>query len=168
MSRATPRLAAAVSVLAGLGLAACGFTPLYATRGLAAGMSSIEVKVPHGRLAYLLSESLNDDLARDRDQPAVYRLDLTVSSAVFARGLNLDETAAYYEDHVIVDYRLVEIATGRVMKTGTQPVEVTYAATNIPYAGIAAQEDSQKRAADEAADRIRTDLGIYFATQARK
>jgi len=154
--------------LAALGLAACGFTPLYATRGLAPGLSSIEVKVPHGRLAYLLSESLNDDLARDRDQPAVYRLDLTVSSAVFARGLNLDETAAYYEDHVIVDYRLVEIATGRVMKTGAQPVEVTYAATNIPYAGIAAQEDSQKRAADEAADRIRTDLGIYFTTQARK
>jgi LPS-assembly lipoprotein len=162
------RLVVITASLAALGLAACGFTPLYATRGLAPGLSSIEVKVPQGRLAYLLSESLNDDLARDRDQPAVYRLDLTVSSAVFARGLNLDETAAYYEDHVIVDYRLVEIATGRVMKTGTQPVEVTYAATNIPYAGIAAQEDSQKRAADEAADRIRTDLGIYFTTQARK
>jgi LPS-assembly lipoprotein len=165
MSRCVAVIAAG---LAALGLAACGFTPLYATQGLAPGLASIEVKVPHGRLAYLLSESLNDDLARDRDQPAVYRLDLTVSSAVFARGLNLDETAAYYEDHVTVDYRLVEIATGRVMKTGTQPIEVTYAATNIPYAGIAAQEDAQKRAADSAADRIRTDLGIYFTTQARK
>jgi LPS-assembly lipoprotein len=162
------RVAAITAGLAALGLAACGFTPLYATQGLAPGLASIEVKVPHGRLAYLLSESLNDDLARDRDQPAVYRLDLTLTSRVFARGLNLDETAAYYEDHVIVDYRLVEIATGRVMKTGTQPVEVTYAATNIPYAGIAAQEDAQKRAADSAADRIRTDLGIYFTTQARK
>jgi LPS-assembly lipoprotein len=165
MSRCAPVLTAG---LAALGLAACGFTPLYATEGLAPGLASIEVKVPHGRLAYLLSESLNDDLARDRDQPAVYRLDLTLTSRVFARGLNLDETAAYYEDHVIVDYRLVEIATGRVMKTGAQPVEVTYAATNIPYAGIAAQEDAQKRAADTAADRIRTDLGIYFTTQARK
>jgi len=161
------RLAIAGAILAALGLAACGFTPLYATRGLAAGMSSIEVKVPHGRLAYLLSESLDDDLARDRNKPAVYRLDLTVTSAVFARGLNLDETAAYYEDHVQVGYKLVDIATGRVLKTGTQPVEVTYAATNIPYAGIAAQEDAQQRAADTAADRIRTDLGIYFASQAQ-
>jgi LPS-assembly lipoprotein len=161
------RLAIAGAVLAGLSLAACGFTPLYATRGLAAGMSSIEVKVPHGRLAFLLSESLDDDLARDRDKPAIYRLDLAVTSRVFARGLNLDETAAYYEDHVTIDYKLVEIATGRVLKTGTQPVEVTYAATNVPYAGIAAQEDAQKRAADQAADRIRTDLGIYFTTQAR-
>ena len=167
MTGLSHRVALIGAVLAGLGLAACGFTPLYATRGLAAGMSSIEVKVPHGRLAFLLSESLDDDLARDRDKPAIYRLDLAVTSRVFARGLNLDETAAYYEDHVTVDYRLVEIATGRVLKTGTQPVEVTYAATNIPYAGIAAQEDAQKRAADQAADRIRTDLGIYFTTQAR-
>ena len=35
--------------------------------------------------------------------------------------------------------------------------------------GIAAQEDMhEKRAADSATDRIRTDLGIYFTTQARK
>jgi LPS-assembly lipoprotein len=167
MSGLVRRLAIAGTMVAGLGLAACGFTPLYATKGLAAGMSSIEVKVPHGRLAYLLSESLDDDLARARNKPAVYRLDLTVTSRVFARGLNLDETAAYYEDHVTVGYRLVDIASGRVLKTGTQPVEVTYAATNIPYAGIAAQEDAQQRAADTAADRIRTDLGIYFTTEAR-
>ncbi len=167
MTRRTGRMIAVTAALAGLGLAACGFTPLYATKGLAAGMASIEVKVPHGRLAYLLSESLDDDLARDRDKPAVYRLDVTVSSRIFSRGLNLDETAAYYEDHVTVGYSLVEIATGRVLKTGAQPVEVTYAATDIPYAGIAAQEDAQQRAADAAADRIRTDLGIYFTTQAR-
>jgi LPS-assembly lipoprotein len=167
VNRFAKRLAVIAVALAGSVLSACGFTPLYATKGLAAGMSSIEVKVPHGRLAYLLSESLNDDLARDRDQPAIYRLDLSVTSRVFSRGLNTDETAAYYEDHVTVDYRLIEIATGRVMKTGTQPIEVTYAATDIPYAGIAAQEDAQKRAADTAADRIRTDLGIYFTTQAR-
>jgi LPS-assembly lipoprotein len=168
MTRLTRKIAKATVTLAfGLGLAGCGFTPLYATNGLAAGMSSIEVKVPHGRLAYLLSESLDDDLARDRDRPAVYRLDLTVGSAVFSRGLNVDETAAYYEEHVTVDYRLVEIATGRVLKTGTQPVEVTYAATDLPYAGIAAQADAQERAANQAADRIRTDLGVYFATEAR-
>jgi LPS-assembly lipoprotein len=161
-------LALVAAVLAGVAASACGFTPLYATNGVAPGLSSIEVKVPHGRLAYLLSESLNDDLARDYNRPAVYRLDVTLSNRVFARGLNLDETAAYYEDHVIAAYQLVEVATGRVIKTGSQPVEVTYAATNIPYAGIAAQQDAQKRAADTAADRIRTDLGIYFTTQARK
>jgi LPS-assembly lipoprotein len=168
MSAPRRRLAAVLAAWAAVALSACGFTPLYATQGLGPSLSAIEVEVPHGRLPYLLSESLNDDLARDRSQPAIYRLDLTVTSGAYARGLNLDETAAYYEDHVTVDYRLIEIATGRVLKTAHVPVEVTYAATDLPYAGIASQEDAQKRAADEAAERIRTDLGIYFTTQARK
>jgi len=149
-------------------LAACGFTPMYATPGLAPGLASIQVNVPHGRLAYLLGESLSDQLGRDRGAQPIYRLDVTVANRVFARGLNLDETAAYYENNLTVQYRLVDIATGRVLKTNSLPVEVTYAATDIPYAGIAAQEDAQQRAADEAAQRIRTDLGIYFATMAQK
>jgi len=168
VSGALRPLAAVAAAGSALALGACGFTPLYATQGLAPGLSSIEVTVPHGRLAYLLGESLNDDLARDRDRPAIYRLDVQVASRVFARGLNLDETAAYYEDNLTVQYRLIDVATGRVMKTNSLPVEVTYAATNIPYAGIAAQEDAQQRAANEAAERIRTDLGIYFQTMAQK
>jgi len=162
------RAAGALAAVAALMLAACGFTPMYASPGLGPGLSSIEVKVSKGRLAYLLGESLNDQLARDRSQPPIYRLDVSVSSRVFARGLNLDETAAYYEDNVVVDYKLVEVATGRVLRESSEPVEITYAATNAPYAGIAAQEDAQKRAADEAAVRIRTDLGAYFATLAKK
>lgn len=167
--RAARRIVTAfTAALAALTLAACGFTPMYASPGLTPGLSSIEVTVPHGRMAYLLGESLNDELARDRDKPAVYRLDVTVASRVFARGLNLDETAAYYEDNLTVQYRLIDVATGQVLKTSSLPVEVTYAATNVPYAGIAAQADAQQRAANEAAQRIRTDLGIYFATMAQK
>ncbi len=162
------RLAGGLGVAAALMLCACGFTPLYATQGLAPGLSAIDVHVSHGRLAYLLGEALDDELARDRDKPPVYRLDVTVSNRVYPRGLNLDETAAYYENDVLVDYRLVEVATGRVLRTASEPVEVSYAATVLPYADIAAQQDAQQRAADEAAVRIRTDLGIYFATLAKK
>jgi len=158
----------AAAALAAAALAACGFTPMYATDGLTPGLAAIDVNVPHGRLAYLLGESLNDQLARDRGKPPVYRLDVTLASRVFARGLNLDETAAYYEDNLTVQYRLIDIATGQVLKSNSLPVEVTYAATNVPYAGIAAQEDAQQRAANEAAQRIRTDLGIYFSTMARR
>ncbi len=168
MSALARALGLCAAALAAAVLAGCGFTPMYASNGLAPGLSSVEVSVPNGRLAYLLGESLNDQLARDRSQPPIYRLDVTVASRVFARGLNLDETAAYYEDNLTVQYRLIDIATGQILKTNSLPVEVTYAATNIPYAGIAAQEDAQQRAANQAAQRIRTDLGIYFATMARR
>ena len=43
------------------------------------------------------------------------------------------------------------------------PISVSYNAVNDPYAGIVAQQDGQKRAAGEAAQRIRLELATYFA-----
>jgi LPS-assembly lipoprotein len=147
-------------------LGGCGFTPLYATPGVSAGMSSIQVNVPHGRTAFLLGEALNDGFARDRDKPATYRLDVTLIEKRYPRGLRADNTADRYEAHLIVNYQLTEIGSGKVLKTGSEPVEVSYAASGQPYAGIIAQQDAQKRAADQVAQRIRASLGAYFAGQA--
>ncbi|MDR3510032.1 MAG: LPS assembly lipoprotein LptE [Caulobacteraceae bacterium] len=154
--------------LAAAALGGCGFTPLYATPGVVAGMSSIQVNVPHGRTAFLLGEDLNDDLARDLGKPPTYRLDLTVVEKRYPRGLKLDNTADRYETHVTVGYSLVEIDNGKVLKTGAEPIEVSYAASGYPYAGIVAQQDAQKRAAEEAAHRITIDLGVYFASLAAR
>ena len=152
--------------LGGVSLGGCGFTPLYATPQVGSGLSAIQVKVPHGRTAYLLGESLDDAFARDRSIAPVYRLDITLIDKRFARGLRQDNTADRYESHLIVNYSLVQIDNGRVLKTGSEPVEVSYAASGLPYAGITAQQDSEQRAADQAAQRIRIDLGIFFAHQA--
>jgi LPS-assembly lipoprotein len=160
--------AGVVAAFASLVLAGCGFTPLYATPGVTPSLASVEVKVPHGRLAYLIGEQLNDNLGRDVGKPPVYRLEVEVTERRYARGLNLDQTAAYYEDHAIVSYKLIEIASGAVVKASTDPIEVSYAATEQPYAGIAAQEDAQQRAANVAGMRVRTDLSIYFAKLAEK
>lgn len=164
--RVAGQLRAVLIVLAAAVLGGCGFTPLYATPGVSAGLSDIQVNVPHGRTAFLLGESLNDALARDLDKPAAYRLDVTLIEKRYPRGLRQDNTADRYEAHLIVNYKLVEIASGKVLKAGAEPVEVSYAASGQPYAGIAAQQDAQKRAADEAARRIRISLGAYFAGQA--
>jgi LPS-assembly lipoprotein len=42
-------------------------------------------------------------------------------------------------------------------------VLISYDAVDAPYAGIAAQQNSQERAAAEAARRIRLNLAEYFA-----
>jgi LPS-assembly lipoprotein len=162
----------AVAVTAALSLAAalggCGFTPLYATPAVGAGLAAIQVNVPHGRTAFLLGEDLNDALARDRDKPAAYRLDITLIEKLFPRGLRVDNTADRYESHLIANYSLIEIDNGKVLKTGSEPVEVSYAASGEPYAGIAAQQDAQSRAASVAAQRISIDLGAYFSSLAEK
>lgn len=154
--------------LAGAALGGCGFTPLYATPGVVSGLTSIQVNVPRGRTAFLLGEDLNDALARDRSKPAAYRLDVTLMEKRYPRGLKLDNSADRYESHLIVSYNLVQIDNGKVLKTGSQPIEVSYATSGYPYAGIMAQQDGEKRAADEAAHRISIDLATYFSSQAER
>lgn len=148
-------------------LSGCGFTPLYATPGLRPEMAAIDVNAPRGRTGYLLTEALNDTLGRDRAQRAAYRLDLTLTERRYARGLRLDNTADRYEAHLIVDYALVDLASGRTITHGAEPVEVSYAATYVPYDSVTAEQDGQKRAAELAAQRLFVALSAYFAGQSR-
>ena len=154
-------LAAAGLLCAGL-LAGCGFTPLYATPGVTPNLAAVEVVTPDGRTGHILSEELKDDLAVD-GRPARYRLNLAVDETRYARGLSTEEVATWYELSVRVNYSLVEIATGKTVTAGVVPVSISYGAVSDPYGGIVAQQDGQQRAAGEAAQRLRLELGRYFA-----
>ena len=159
-----------LAVLAGpalLALAGCGFTPLYATTGVTSGLAGVDVITPEGRTGHLLSEDLQDDLAVDHDRPAKYRLALAVDETRYARGLSTEQLATWYELSVRVSYSLIDIPTGKTLTAGVTPVSVSYDAANDPYAGIVAQQDGQKRAAAEAAQRIRLQIAAYLAEQAR-
>jgi len=168
MTGAAQRFSLFGALAGALLLCACGFTPLYGVPGVSPSLSAIEVKAPHGRTAYLLGADLDEAFARDRSTPPVYQLNFTVAERRYPRGLRIDNVATLYETHVNVSYQLIELATGRLVKAGVEPIQVVYDVADQPYAGIAAQQNSQERAAEEAAERIRTDLAIYFTTQARK
>ena len=160
------RIAALGAILALPALSACGFTPLYAPPGVTPGLAAVQVVTPDGRTGHLLSEDLQDDLAADTGKPPLYRLALAVDETRYARGLTTERLATWYELSVKVSYSLVDIPSGRTLTAGTMPVNVSYNAVNDPYAGIVAQQDGQKRAAAEAAQRIRIKLAAWFAAQA--
>ncbi|NEX91538.1 LPS assembly lipoprotein LptE [Caulobacter sp. 17J65-9] len=158
-------LAAALTLLtAGVGGCA-GFTPLYAEKGVVEKLGHVQIDVADGRLAFLMRQSLEDALARDRNTTPQYRLAITFNERRYPRGLRVNDTATSYELDVDVNYTLVELKTGAVLMQKYTPVTVTYAATNQPYAGIVAQEDSQNRAAQQAAQLIKTDVAAFFAGQ---
>jgi LPS-assembly lipoprotein len=146
-------------------VAACGFTPLYATPGVSPSLAAIEVITPEGRTGQLISEQLQDQLALDRSQPAAYRLNLALDEKRYARGLKVEEVATWYELSLKVSYSLVDVSTGATLTSGFVPVNVSYDAVRDPYAGIVAQQDGQKRAAAEAALRIRLELSRFFASR---
>jgi LPS-assembly lipoprotein len=144
-------------------LSACGFTPLYAQPGVTPAMAAIRVVTPEGRTGHLISEDLQDDLAVGARREPLYQLNLAVDEKRYPRGLDVQQTATWYELQVRVSYSLLDIASGRTITAGRVPVTVSYGAVQDPYAGIVAQQDGQKRAAAEASQRIRLQIADFFA-----
>ena len=164
MNKSKPRFRTAIVALALTAmLGGCGFTPLYATGGGIQDLPAIEVMAPQGRVAYLLREDLEDAIGRDKSRPAVWRLDIDVVQVRDPRGLRRDNVAERYELGLTVKYSLTSLATGKVARTGEVVSEVSYDAADAPYAGIAARQDSQERAAADSARRIQIQLASWLA-----
>jgi len=159
-------LLAATAVCA-LGLAGCGFQPLYAQQGVVQDLASVEVVAPDGRAGFLLREHLEDALARARGGPAAYRMNLKVGETRYPRGVRVDNVATRYEYVLTAAYTLSSVASGAVAKTGSVKVELTYDSADQPYAAVAAQQDAQDRAAQEVARRIQLELASWLAAKAK-
>lgn len=156
------RTAALLALLLVLPASGCGFTPLYARPGVVDGLNRIALETPKTRTGHLLREELEDQLAIDRSQAPVWRLSVKLEEQRRARGRNVDDTASRYELKVSVSYVLARLDTGEVTLDRSRPIFITADATNQPYAGIAAQQDSEARAAAEAAELIRTDIATVL------
>jgi len=158
-------LGQAAALIVCASLAACGFTPLYASPGVAPGLSAIATDVAHGRAGYLLREDLDDAFGRDGAIPAAYRLKIVVEEKRLPRGLRVDNVANRYELQLKVTYSLTDAQTRAILTSGLVPIAVTYDSADAPYGGISAQQDGQKRAASEAAHQIRLEIARYFANK---
>jgi LPS-assembly lipoprotein len=77
----------------------------------------------------------------------------------------VDNVATRYEYVLIAAYTLRDVATDVPAKVGRVRVELTYDSADQPYASVAAQQDAQERAAEEAARRIQLELAAWFAEQ---
>jgi len=148
-----------------LALGGCGgFTPLYATPGVGPKLAAIQVLRPDGRTGFLMGQYLDDDFVRNRDQPPVYRLALKSREVRIPRGLRINNVASRYEVDLTTTYTLVEIATNKTVTSGQVAANVTYDSADQPYAGIAAEEDGEERAAEQVALRIRIQIAAFFAS----
>jgi LPS-assembly lipoprotein len=152
----------AVGVLASM-LSGCGFTPLYATPGVASGLSRVAVDAGKGRVAYLLRQDLDDALAHDMAEPAAWRLNLDILQTRTPRGLSLNDVAERYDVALTVKYTLTAVGASAAAYSGEVTTSVSYDAADAPYAGIAARQDAQERAASDAARRIQIQLAAWMA-----
>jgi LPS-assembly lipoprotein len=154
----------AAGLLMAAGLQGCGFRPLYAAEGVSPKLSAIDVTQPDGRLGFYMRQYLEDSLARKAGEPAIYRLGMINREVRVPRGITISNVASRYEVDLSTSYTLTEIATGKSITKGQVSVNVTYDVQGPPYASLAAQQDGERRAAEQAAERVRIELASYFAT----
>ena len=137
-----------------MGLAGCGFTPLYGDAGAGPSLSRIAVTTQDDRLGYRVREQLEDALGRDGGQAPLWRLETVIDQSRRPLGRRIDDTAARYELTVRGAWTLTPLNGGEPV-SGVETVTTTYAAADQPYAAIAAQQDGEERAAAELARMIR-------------
>ena len=176
------RAAGAIAVLGlALGLYGCGFHALYAIPQASQGtmrqeLGSIYVEPIPDRMGYELRNSLTDMLdARAESGGAAYRLRLTLSDKSDAVGVQSQTVGAItqpaitrYNATLPVAYELVDAASGAVVAHGAETGLSAYNVLSSPYATLVAQQDAERRAAEDIAERIRIDLAVFFAQKARK
>ena len=165
MSRFRAALAIALSAA---GLAGCaGFQPLYGERAVVKNLAAIQVTAPQGRTGYLIRQYLDDAFAKDHSAAPAYSMELSLGEARYPRGVRIDNVATRYEYVLTANYVLKSQPSGALAKQGQVRVELTYDSADQPYASIAAQQDAQDRAAEEAARRIELELAVWLANGAK-
>ena len=158
----------ALALVSTLALGGCaGFQPLYAQPDVVRNLAAIQVRAPSGRTGYLMRQHLDDAFAKDHSAAPAYTMDLSIGEARYPRGVRIDNVATRYEYVLTASYALREVKSSALAKQGQVRVELTYDSADQPYASIAAQQDAQDRAADEAARRIEMDLSVWLANGAK-
>ena len=151
--------AAALAFVSCVGLAGCGFTPMYGDAGgVGSSLSRIAVSAQDDRLGYRVREQLEDALGRDASQAPQWRLETVIEQSRRPLGRRIDDTATRYELTVRGAWTLTPTSGATPPISGVETVTTTYAAADQPYAAIAAQQDGEERAAAELARLIRLDL----------
>jgi LPS-assembly lipoprotein len=152
-------------LLFALPLAACGFHPLYDSgHGTLSGkFTSIYVEEMPGRDGYELRNTMIDLLRSDgREAGKAYHLKMSLGEIAQDVAQQSDASITRYNDTLTVKYVLTD-ANGKELTRGVQTSLSAYNVVASPYATLTAQQDADKRAADDIATRIRIDLGIYFS-----
>lgn len=139
------------------GLAACGFTPLYAPGTSAARMQGrIEVAVLPGEPGFLLRERLTERLG-EAAAPE-YRLDIELELSRTGVALTTQNVTTRFNVVGTAAYRLVPLAGGPAVAGGVVRSITGFSApeseTASAFASLAAEQDAERRLAVDLADRI--------------
>jgi LPS-assembly lipoprotein len=138
-------------------LAACGFTPLYGTGAPAAAMAGrVDVAPMQGAAGFAMRERLTGRLG-----PATaptHRLEVSLELTRAGVALTQENVTTRYNVTGVAEYRLVPLAGGPPVTSGTLRTVTGYSApasaTGSAFAARAAEQDAYRRLANDLADEV--------------
>lgn len=152
-------------------LAACGFRPLHQAAnpaGLAgAPLRGVDVRVSapddsdDQRVAFLIDQALEARLGAGT--PALYHLDIVPSASRAGLAVSPNDVATRYDYRIYARFTLSDAATGEQLLRDQVYAVSSFGAPRDPYGRIAAELSAAELASEDAADRIFTELALYFA-----
>jgi len=156
------RIAVALALLVLPG--ACGFTPLYAGGGegtVGQAMRQIQIAPIPDRIGQLVRDRLV--LALGEPATAGYRLETVLQQQTEGFGIRGDNTVTRERLTLTATYRLVDLATGKVVLNDSARSDAGVDVVSADYANVVAEETAFERNAQAVADQIRNRLALHFS-----
>ena len=151
-------------------LAGCGFHPLLKQvddTGVRSELEAIEITGLKDRVGYLVESSLLNKLnPTGLSVPSRYVLEIRLTQSIHALGIQLDNTITRFDLSLRARFDLRDQSNREVLYHGTVRRIASYNASTAPYSELTAQQDAQRRAADELGNDIRAQLAVYFSRRA--
>jgi LPS-assembly lipoprotein len=149
-----------------LGVAGCGYHPLYGQRATSVSSEDL-ARVYVSGIPDRPGQVLRNDLIQrlNPNGQATRPVDtLTVGLSVASTGVSLsrDNTTSRTSITTTAKYTLVDSATGKALFSGTSRATDAYDVLISDYATLVSRDDAVDRAIREVSDDIRTRLAVYF------
>lgn len=161
----------AVGLAMGLGLAGCGFQPLYGTTASGARltevMASVDVTPIPGRLGQRIrNELIFENTGGGYAAPTKYTLDITVKESVIDQLVRTTGEATGQVYQVEATFKLRRAGNNEVVLEGQAISRAAYDRFEQIFANVRARYDAQDRVARTIAETIMVRLSSYLSNAA--
>lgn len=149
-----------------LSLTACGFTPMYGSRGVTssdsvvASLAQVDIRPIAERRGMVLRQQLTEKLRPSGVSGSRYDLQVRLAAQTQELGVRKDSTTSRANLILTANYTLWD-GTTRLSRDRVRTV-VSYNILDDQYATIASERDAESRALRQISDEIRTRLAVYF------
>ncbi len=164
----------ALAAVAGFGLSACGFQPLYGSNTttasgarLAETMSSVDVTPIPGRVGQKLrNELIFSNTGGNYAAESRYQLNIAIRESVIDQLVQITGDARGQVYQLQASYKLINVATGKLIYQGTAVSRAPYNRYQEIFANVRARYNAEDRAARTVSESIKTQLAAFLAKEA--